>query len=254
MSVLQPLYDVYEWFILRNLEFENIPKHIAVIMDGNRRYARIQDMSPIDGHKQGRNTLENFLQWCVDLKIEIVTIYAFSSNNFNRASDEVQGLMELFKENFKIIAENKRIRDNEIKIKAVGNLSLLPVDVRECITLAEESTSHHKKMLLNIAIGYDGRLEIIDAIKKILTEVKEDKINPEDINEKMVEKNLYTSGLDDPNLIIRTSGEERLSGFLLWQSYSSELYFCDSYWPNFRKTDFLRAIRAYQNKESQNIP
>ncbi|MCE7700076.1 MAG: polyprenyl diphosphate synthase [Methanobacterium paludis] len=249
MSVLKPFYAVYEWYISRDLRPENMPKHVAVMMDGNRRYARIQGMSPIYGHKRGKNTLEQFLGWCVDFGIRIVTVYAFSSNNFNRPHEEVEGLMNLFKENFEIITKNKKIHDNKIRIKVVGNLELLPNDVRGVINAAETATASYDNILLNIAIGYDGRLEIVDTIKKISNDIKEGRLNFEDINEKLVNKNLYTAGLEDPNLVIRTSGEERLSGFLLWQSSYSELYFCDSFWPEFRKVDFLRALRSYQQRK-----
>lgn len=218
-----------------------MPKHIAIIMDGNRRFSKIQgNMDAVDGHKKGINTLESVLDWCVDLGIEIVTAYAFSTENFNRPPNEVEGLMRLFKENFEGIARNKKIHDNQVRVKAVGKLELLPDDVREAIRLAEESTANYNKRLVNIAIGYDGRMEIVDAIKKIVDEVENGKIRPEDIDENLVNKNLYTAGMEDPNLIIRTSGEERLSGFLLWQSSYSELYFCDSLWPQLRKVDFLR--------------
>ncbi|MDD1775588.1 MAG: polyprenyl diphosphate synthase [Methanobacterium sp.] len=250
MSPLKPLYALYEWYISRNLRSENMPRHVAIIMDGNRRFSRIQgDMDPIEGHKKGVSTLEKVLDWCVDLGIEIVTIYAFSIENFNRPPQEVGGLMELFKHNFESIAQNKRIHRNEVKLKAVGKLELLPEDVREAIKIAEESTSKYSKRQVNIAIGYDGRLEIVDAIKKLAYQVEDGKINPEEIDETMVNENLYTAGLADPNLIIRTSGEERLSGFLLWQSSYSELYFCDSLWPQLRKVDFLRALRDYQQRE-----
>jgi len=227
-----------------------MPKHIAIIMDGNRRFSKIQgNMDAVDGHKKGINTLESVLDWCVDLGIEIVTAYAFSTENFNRPPNEVEGLMRLFKENFEGIARNKKIHDNQVRVKAVGKLELLPDDVREAIRLAEESTANYNKRLVNIAIGYDGRMEIVDAIKKIVDEVENGKIRPEDIDESLVNKNLYTAGMEDPNLIIRTSGEERLSGFLLWQSSYSELYFCDSLWPQLRKVDFLRAVRSYQQRE-----
>jgi len=250
MSALKPLYSLYEWYISRNLRPENMPKHVAIIMDGNRRFSKIQgNLDAIDGHKKGISTLERVLDWCVDLGIEIVTAYAFSTENFNRSPKEVEGLMRLFKENFEGIARNKKIHNNEVRVKAVGKLELLPEDVREAIRIAEESTSHYNKRQVNIAIGYDGRMEIVDAIKKIVKEVEEGKILPEDINEEMVNENLYTAGLEDPNLIIRTSGEERLSGFLLWQSSYSELYFCDSLWPELRKVDFLRAVRSYQQRE-----
>lgn len=250
MSPLKPLYALYEWYISRNLHSENMPRHVAIIMDGNRRYSRIQgEFDPIEGHKRGVSTLERVLDWCVDLGIEIVTVYAFSIENFKRPSHEVEGLMKLFKHNFETIAQNKRIHRNEVKLKAVGKLELLPEDVREAIKIAEEVTSKYDKRQVNIAIGYDGRLEIVDAMKKIADEVKSGKLDPEEIDEKLVNENLYTAGLADPNLIIRTSGEERLSGFLLWQSSYSELYFCDSLWPELRKVDFLRALRSYQQRE-----
>ncbi len=250
MSVLKPIYTVYEWYISRNLRPENMPQHVAIIMDGNRRFSKIQgSIDPIEGHKRGVSTLEKFLDWCVDLGIEIVTVYAFSTENFNRPKKEVEGLMNLFKENFESIAKNKKIHKQEVRIKAVGKLELLPDNVRTAIEFAEESTCNYDKRLVNICIGYDGRLEIVDAIKKIANEIKEGEITPEDIDEKIVDENLYTAGLADPNLIIRTSGEERLSGFLLWQSSYSELYFCDSLWPQLRKVDFLRALRSYQQRE-----
>jgi tritrans,polycis-undecaprenyl-diphosphate synthase [geranylgeranyl-diphosphate specific] len=250
MSILKPAYKAYEWYISRNLTPENMPKHVAIIMDGNRRFSKIQgNIDTIEGHKRGIGTLEKFLDWCVDLEIEIVTVYAFSIENFNRPENEVRGLMNLFKENFEGIAKNEKIHKNNVRIKAVGKMELLPEDVRKAIEIAEESTAAYDERLVNIAIGYDGRLEIVDAIKKIVKDVEEGNVDIEEIDEKIVNKNLYTAGLEDPNLIIRTSGEERLSGFLLWQSSYSELYFCDSLWPELRKVDFLRALRSYQQRE-----
>jgi len=250
MEPLKPLYRIYEWYISRNLKPENMPKHIAIIMDGNRRYSKLMgNMQAIEGHKRGVDTLEKVLDWSIEFGVKIVTAYAFSTENFKRPQEEVKGLMKLFQKNFEGIASNPKIHKNKVKVKAVGNLDLLPQNVRKAIRVAEESTALYDKRIINIAIGYDGRMEIIDAIKKISNEFKEGKINLEDINEDLVNKNLYTVGLEDPNLIIRTSGEERLSGFLLWQSSYSELYFCDSLWPELRKVDFLRALRSYQERE-----
>lgn len=250
MQILKPVYKAYEWYISRNLRPQNMPKHIAIIMDGNRRYSRLMgNMEAIDGHKRGVDTLEKVLDWSIELGIEIVTAYAFSTENFKRPPEEVKGLMHLFQKEFEGIANNPKIHKNKVKVKAVGQLELLPENVREAIRIAEKSTENYNKRLVNIAIGYDGRMEIIDAIKKISMEFKEGKIGIQDINEDLVNKNLYTAGLEDPNLIIRTSGEERLSGFLLWQSSYSELYFCDSLWPELRKVDFLRALRSYQERE-----
>jgi tritrans,polycis-undecaprenyl-diphosphate synthase [geranylgeranyl-diphosphate specific] len=250
MSPLKPLYKLYEWYISRNLRPESMPKHVAIIMDGNRRFSRIKgNIDAIEGHKKGIATLERVLDWSVDLGIGIITAYAFSTENFNRPPNEVEGLMKLFTENFEGIAYNEKIHKNKVRVKAVGNLELLPENVREAIRIAEESTAAYDKRLVNIAIGYDGRLEIVDAIKKICYDVQNGRLDPEKIDENVVNVNLYTAGLEDPNLIIRTSGEERLSGFLLWQSSYSELYFCDSLWPELRKVDFLRALRSYQQRE-----
>lgn len=244
------LYKIYEWQISRNLKPENMPKHVAIIMDGNRRYSKsIGESNVLKGHESGADILYKLIDWTIELDIEIVTVYAFSTENFNRPKNEVDGLMKLFVKHFKHLAENKKIHEHEVKVKVVGRVELLPEDVREAIKIAENATKDYNKKLFNIAIGYDGRLEIVDSVKKIAKDVENHKINVEDINENLIGENLYTSGIDDPNLIIRTSGEERLSGFLLWQSSYSELYFCDTLWPQFRKVDFLRAIRAYQERE-----
>ena len=250
MILLQPLYSLYEWYITRNLEADKMPNHVAIILDGNRRYSKIQgNMDPIEGHKKGVDTLENVIEWCIDLGINIVTVYAFSTENFNRDKKEVEGLMDLFVQSFLNISTNKKIHKNKIRLNAVGKLELFPKKVRDAIDTAEESTKDYNERMINIAMGYDGRVEIVDAFKKIAREVQKGNIEPDEINEKMINDNLYTAGLEDPNLVIRTSGEERLSGFLLWQSSYSELYFTDSLWPQLRKVDFLRAIRSYTQRQ-----
>lgn len=244
------LYRLYEWYISRDLKPEKMPKHVAIIMDGNRRYSKLQgNIDVLKGHEMGVDTLENVLDWSVELGIEIITAYAFSTENFNRPQHEVDGLMKLFVINFKKLVGHEKIIKNEVKVNVVGRLELLPEEVREAIDEAVQATAHYDKRLLNIAIGYDGRLEIIDSIKKIIKEVQDGNITIDDVDEDLVSKNLYTGGLADPNLIIRTSGEERLSGFLLWQSSYSELYFCETLWPELRKVDFIRAIRSYQARD-----
>jgi len=157
--------------------------------------------------------------------------------------------MKLFVKNFKRLVDHEKIHRNEVRVKVVGRTELMPESVREAIKEAEDATSKYDKRLFNIAIGYDGRLEIIDSFKKIIEQVQAGEITVDDVDEELVSKNLYTGGLADPNLIIRTSGEERLSGFLLWQSSYSELYFCETLWPELRKVDFIRAIRSYQERE-----
>ena len=233
------LYKIYEWYISRGLNPEKMPKHIALIMDGNRRFSKLQgNIDVVKGHEIGVDTLEKVLDWSIELGIEIITAYAFSTENFNRPQHEVEGLMKLFVVNFKRLVTHEKIHKNEVRVKVVGRTELLPDNVKEAINEAEESTKHYTKRLFNIAIGYDGRLEIIDSFKKIIKDVQDGKISIDDVDEDLVSKNLYTEGLDDPNFIIRTSGEERLSGFLLWQSSYSELYFCETLWPELRKVDF----------------
>jgi tritrans,polycis-undecaprenyl-diphosphate synthase [geranylgeranyl-diphosphate specific] len=244
------IYRLYDWYISRDLDPNKMPKHVAIIMDGNRRFAKLQgNIDVLKGHELGVDTLENVLDWSIELGIEIITVYAFSTENFNRPQNEVEGLMRLFVINFKRLVDHEKIHKNEVRVKVVGRTELLPDDVKEAITEAEEATKNYNKRFLNLAIGYDGRLEIIDSFKKIIKDVQEGKITVDDVDEDLVSKNLYTEGIDDPNLIIRTSGEERLSGFLLWQSSYSELYFCETLWPELRKVDFLRAIRSYQARE-----
>ena len=244
------IYKLYDWYISRDLDPDKMPKHVAIIMDGNRRFAKLQgNINVLKGHELGVDTLENVLDWSIELGIEIITAYAFSTENFKRPKNEVDGLMKLFVINFKRLVSHEKIHKNEVKVKVVGRTELLPDEVKEAIKEAEEATKNYNKRFFNLAIGYDGRLEIIDSFKKIINDVQEGKITVDDVDEDLVSKNLYTEGIDDPNLIIRTSGEERLSGFLLWQSSYSELYFCETLWPELRKVDFLRAIRSYQARE-----
>ena len=244
------LYKIYEKRLLNELDPARMPKHVAIIMDGNRRYTRVQgNMEVTRGHELGVDTLEKVLDWSIDLGIEIVTAYAFSTENFNRSEKEVKGLMDLFVKNFKRIVNHEKIHRNKVRVKVVGRIDLLPDDVREAIKEAEDATKDYHDRLFNLAIGYDGRLEIVDAVKKIYQKIEAGELSIDDVDEKLINDNLYTEGLADPNLIIRTSGEERLSGFLLWQSSYSELYFCDSLWPELRKIDYLRAIRDYQARD-----
>ena len=244
------LYKIYEKRLLNELDPARMPKHVAIIMDGNRRYTRVQgNMEVTRGHELGVDTLEKVLDWSIDLGIEIVTAYAFSTENFNRSEKEVKGLMDLFVKNFKRIVNHEKIHRNKVRVKVVGRIDLLPDVVREAIKEAEDATKDYHDRLFNLAIGYDGRLEIVDAVKKIYQKIEAGELSIDDVDEKLINDNLYTEGLADPNLIIRTSGEERLSGFLLWQSSYSELYFCDSLWPELRKIDYLRAIRDYQARD-----
>ena len=181
------LYRIYEWYISRGLNPEKMPKHIALIMDGNRRFSKLQgNIDVVKGHEIGVDTLEKVLDWSIELGIEIITAYAFSTENFNRPQHEVEGLMNLFVVNFKRLVTHEKIHKNEVRVKVVGRTELLPDNVKEAINEAEESTKHYTKRLFNIAIGYDGRLEIIDSFKKIIKDVQDGKISIDDVDEDLV--------------------------------------------------------------------
>lgn len=227
----------------------NIPRHVGIILDGNRRFARKAGLKELEGHKIGAKKLEEVLKWCDELGINCVTLYAFSTENFNRSKEEVEYLMDIFAKNFKKISTSKRVKKHKIRVRALGDLSRLPKKVRAAIEEAERATKTHDRYLLNIAIGYGGRAELAQAIRRICERIERGELKPGDVDERLIEGHLYTSGLPDPDLVIRTSGEERLSGFLLWQSAYSELCFCEANWPAFGKIDFLRAIRTYQGRE-----
>ena len=202
------LYKIYEKRLLNELDPARMPKHVAIIMDGNRRYTRVQgNMEVTRGHELGVDTLEKVLDWSIDLGIEIVTAYAFSTENFNRSEKEVKGLMDLFVKNFKRIVNHEKIHRNKVRVKVVGRIDLLPDDVKEAIKEAEDATKDYHDRLFNLAIGYDGRLEIVDAVKKIYQKIEAGELSIDDVDEKLINDNLYTEGLADPNLIIRTSGE-----------------------------------------------
>ena len=208
-------------------------------------------LEPWVGHRFGARKVEDLLRWCLELGVRTVTLYAFSTENFRRTPREVMELMELFEEKLRELKENDVIHKYKVRVKAIGRLELLPPHVRKLIKEVEAATAHYNGHFLNIAIAYGGRAEIVDAVRKIARDVKTGKLDPEEIDEKVFERYLYTSHLpkQDPDLIIRTSGEERLSGFLLWQSAYSELCFIDVYWPEFRRIDLLRAIRTYQKRQ-----
>jgi tritrans,polycis-undecaprenyl-diphosphate synthase [geranylgeranyl-diphosphate specific] len=227
-----------------------MPKHIAIILDGNRRWASTKSIERIVGHIEGANTAEELLEWCHEIGIRTITLYLLSTENLNRAPDELKELFELFTVRLNKLLSDERIVRFKVRVKAIGRLELLTPRIREILKEIETKTADYSDHFLNIAIAYGGRTEIVDSVKKIATLVKEGKLDPNEIDQKTVEHSLYTSYLPnpDPDLVIRTSGEERLSGFLLWQSAYSELVFVDEYWPDFRKIDLMRAVRTYQKR------
>lgn len=241
-------YKFYEKWLWRQVKDGVKPEHIAIILDGNRRWASLKALDPWFGHERGAEKVEQLLDWCLKLDVKSITLYAFSTENFNRSKNEVEEIMRIAGEEFEKILTDECIHNNKVHVKVIGRSSLLPRDLQQLIMDVEDATQNYDEHFLNIALAYGGRAEIVDASKKIAEKVEEGELDLKEINEQLFEKYLYTSHMpkQDPDLIIRTSGEERLSGFLLWQSAYSELCFLDLYWPDFRWIDFLRAVRTFQ--------
>jgi tritrans,polycis-undecaprenyl-diphosphate synthase [geranylgeranyl-diphosphate specific] len=242
-------FQTYERKLQKEIEEGQVPRHVAIIMDGNRRFAKEFGLSTTEGHIKGKDKLEEVMEWCQELGVKILTVYAFSTENLNREPEEIEYLMDLFEDNFRRLATDERIHRNHIRLTVIGQRELLPERVRKAIQVAEDATKQYDSYFYNIAIAYGSRQEIIQAIKQIAEAVKDGKMQVEDIDEEVFSKFLYTADFPDPDLILRTSGEERISNFLLWQLAYAELYFTDVYWPGFRKVDFMRAIRSYQLRQ-----
>lgn len=235
--------------LLEEIKKHPIPQHVAIIMDGNRRFAEFLGLSPELGHQFGRDKIEEVLEWCFELKIKNLTVYAFSTENFKRETQEVKTLMDLCKKEIDKAIKDSRIHKNKVKVRVLGRLDNLPEDIEQSAENIMSKTKKYNKYSFNIALAYGGREEIVQAIQKIAKDVKSGVINIGDIKEEIVSKYLYTNGIPDPDIILRTSGEERISNFLLWQLAYSELYFSDVYWPAFQKRDFLKAIRTCQKRQ-----
>ena len=244
--ISRKINEFRDYKLIEDIKKNSIPKHIAIVMDGNRRFATGLGLSPNAGHIFGRDKVEEVLGWCFELGIKNLTLYAFSTENFKRDSEEIKSLMELCKEELVKATKDSRIHENQVKVRIIGQIESLPRDIRESAQIILDETKNYGKYSLNIALAYGGREEILHVIKNIANDVKKDKIKINEITESTVSKYLYTSELPDPDLILRTSGEERISNFLLWQLAYSELYFSDVYWPAFQKRDFLKAIRVCQ--------
>jgi len=242
------LYPAYEARMLRRLADDNLPKHVGVMLDGNRRWAKAVGRDTAHGHRVGAANIEPLLTWCDEVGIEVVTLWLLSTDNLNRPAAELEPLLQIIEEAVDSLADQRRWR-----LHPVGALDLLPASTAERLKHAEESTHDVEGMLVNVAVGYGGRREIADAVRSLLTEHAERGTSLEElaqiIDVEHIADHLYTKGQPDPDLVIRTSGEQRLGGFLLWQSAKSEFYFCEAYWPDFRRVDFLRALRAYAQRE-----
>ena len=249
-----PLYRFYEARLERSVVKAGLPQHIGLILDGNRRFARALGLEGKAGHEFGVDKAHEVLGWCLDYKIPAATIWVLSPENFKkRDPDEVLHLMKLFEREARNLAVDPRIHANRVRVRAIGRHDLFPEDVYASLRDLEAATASYDGMNLNIAVGYGGREEIVDAVKDLLETAARNGETLESVAATLepdnIGKHLYTAGIPDPDFIIRTSGEIRLGGFLLWQSAFSEYYFCEANWPDFRRIDFLRALRNYQARD-----
>ena len=249
-----PFYRLYESLLLRQVRRLPIPRHVGIILDGNRRYGEQYGMqNPYDIYSFGALKLEEVLDWCVEVHIPAVTLWVFSTDNLDRPANQVSGILAAIETKLRALARDPLIQQRRVRVQAIGRIEILPGSVVTAIRAACEATAAHNGLVLTIAVAYGGRDEIVDAVRGLLADQAERGVSIVDaireITRESIARHLYTAGSPDPDLIIRTSGEIRLSGFLLWQSAYSELYFCDVPWPAFRKIDFLRAVRSYQQRK-----
>jgi short-chain Z-isoprenyl diphosphate synthase len=250
VSVRDAVYAVYERRLRTGLEGLPVPKHVAVMLDGNRRWARAAGFEDVsEGHLAGARHIANLLTWCREAGVEHVTLWLLSTDNLRRPSTELDPLLQIIAGVVSELAAD----GNPWRVNPMGSLDLLPSETAAALKSAQERTAHRDGLTVNVAVGYGGRREIADAVRSLLQEHAAAGTSIEELAEILdvdhIAEHLYTKGQPDPDLVIRTSGEQRLSGFLLWQSAHSEFYFCDALWPDFRKIDFLRALRDYGTRQ-----
>lgn len=233
--------------ILDGLIKERLPQHIAIIMDGNGRWAEKRCLGRINGHKRGIEAVRDTIEFCREIGIGCLTLYTFSRENWNRPPSEITALMGLLELHLR--GELPKLMKNGIRFKAIGSLWELPMSTQKVIKEVEEKTQGNSEMVLNIAISYGGRAEIVDAVKRVASELKKGSINVDDITEEFFARHLYTAGCPDPDLLIRTSGEKRISNFLLWQMAYTEIYVTDVLWPDFTRQHLIEALLNFQDRE-----
>jgi len=243
-------YRFYERKLETQIKQDSLPSHVAIILDGNRRWARYHFLASKGAHTFGADKAEQLLTWIYDLRIKITTLYVLSIENMERDKKELGDIYDLLRIKLEKLYDDSRIHERQMKIKAIGNVEALPTSIKDILFKLEEGTKHYDLTYLNIAVAYGGQQELVEAIRKIARDVEKKELQISDINEQSIDSYLYTSHLPqpEPDLILRTSGEKRLSGFLLWQSAYSELVFMDVFWPEFRKIDLMRAIRTFQRR------
>lgn len=248
MSIRNLVYQIYESRVSRSLERSRLPRHVGVILDGNRRWAKMIGATAAHGHQKGADKISEFLTWCDEAGIELVTLWLLSTENMSRDEAEIKDLVDI------IVATVERLAHiGHWRLHHVGDLKVLDDDQRDRLVKAIEFTQDCDGPLVNVAVGYSGRSEITEAVREFILHKAAEGLTPEQIaaqvSDDEIEAHLYTRGQPDPDLVIRTSGEQRLSGFMPWQTVHSEYYFCEAYWPDFRRTDFLRALRAYEIRD-----
>jgi len=241
------LYSAYERRLVRQLQGDAVPRHVGMIVDGNRRFAKARGRNAADGHQAGAANIASFLEWCEEAGVEVVTLWLLSTDNLTRTPEELDRLLRIIEGLVADLADVGRWQ-----LHAAGALELLPVQTAAALRRAEEETAEVDGLVVNVAVGYGGRQEIADAVRSLLRSRAAEGATLEEVAAEMsaddISAHLYTKGQPDPDLVIRTSGEQRLSGFLMWQSAHSEYYFCEVYWPEFRRVDFLRALRSYADR------
>ncbi|MFQ5520064.1 MAG: polyprenyl diphosphate synthase [Candidatus Methylomirabilia bacterium] len=252
--MIRLLYYLYERLLLRQVRRGPTPRHVGIILDGNRRYARSQGLAhPRMAYALGARKLDDVLDWCGEMGIPAVSLWVFSTENLVRSPQEVSEILQVVEQKLAELSRDPQIHRRRVRVRTVGKLDLLPDSTLAAIRRAESATVGYDAMVLTIAVAYGGRQEIADAVAALLRDKAKQGEELQEIIEGITQEEigryLYAADLPDPDLIIRTSGEVRLSGFLLWQSAYSEFYFCDVHWPAFRKIDFLRAIRAFQQRD-----
>lgn len=242
------LYTIYERNLAKQIDRSAVPRHIGIILDGNRRWAKQLGIPPVSGHRKGANHVVEVLGWCEDVGIEIVTLWLLSTDNLKRAQGELEELIDIIVSLVETLAASGRWR-----LGIMGDLSLLPRSAAERIAQAVQSTQGVEGLIVNIAVGYGGRQEITQAVREYLCEKADQGCTLAQVADEVtidsITSHMYTKGQPDPDLIIRTSGEQRMSGFMIWQAVHTEFYFAETYWPDFRRTDFLRALRSYSQRE-----
>jgi short-chain Z-isoprenyl diphosphate synthase len=247
------IYWLYERRLSAQVRGGAIPQHLGIIMDGNRRYARALGLDARAGHDYGAQKARDVLRWCLDLGISHVTLWGFSTDNKGRSPDEVAHLYRLFAEQARQFMQHADVHQNRVRVRIIGEIADFPEDAQRALRDIEQATATYDRLHLHIALGYGGREEIVSAVRTALqkraSQGQDLTTAAAELSAQDIGANLYTAGVPDPDFVVRTSGEVRSSGFLLWQSAYAEFYFCDAYWPDFRKIDFLRAIRSFQQRQ-----